>query len=109
MSRTKAIVGALTAAGKATDAPRLAKTVQVTLGKHFINIALMPHVKDQVVAGKIKIAHESHRQLDYPQIGGQMATGHVHTIHQVGADLREQLVKLIGRQSLEGFGCRAPM
>ena len=42
-------------------------------GQQLVGIALVPHVKDDAVLRRVKNAVDGHRQLDHPEVGGQMA------------------------------------
>ena len=64
-----------------------------------MRIALMPHVKNQSILGKIKRAVQGDGQFHHPQVGGQMAAGPADVLHQKLPDLLTQ-----GRQLLLRHG-----
>ena len=74
MTRSVAIVFALAALGEARkpallterpEAPRPAR-------EQFVRIALMAHVKDDLILREIKHAMKRHGEFDRPEVGGKM-------------------------------------
>ena len=71
-------------------------------GEHFMDIALVPHVKDQPVPAGIEHPVDSHSQLHRSQVGGQMppCPGHIpdQLLPELPAQRRGLLVAQVRQQ-----------
>ena len=65
-----------------------------------MGIALVPHIKDQTVPGEIEHPVKGNCNLHCPQIGGQMAAGFGHMLHQELRQLPAQGLQLFPVQGL---------
>ena len=66
-----------------------------------MNVALVPHIEDQAVLGRIVDAVQRHCQLHRPQVGGQVPAGASHALHQKGAQFFTQSLQIRRRQGLD--------
>ena len=66
-----------------------------------MGVALMPHVEQDLVPGKIQGAMQRHRQFHHPQIGGQVAAGGGNALDQKIADFGAQGGQVPQRQTLD--------
>ena len=58
--------------------------------QHFMNIALVTHVENQMICRQIEHAMDGDRQFDDTQIGSQMSTRFAHMCDQKIPDLLSQ-------------------
>ena len=92
VSRIVAVVLALRAFGKSRDpaaASQRGKRVGA-VGKKFVWIALMPHVKNDLISRKIKNAVQSYGKLHHAEIGREMSAAHGNGAEDFLADLFAQ-------------------
>ena len=59
-----------------------------------MGIGLVSHVPDQLVFGKVEDPVHGDGQLDYPQVGGQVASVFAGLLDQKSADLSRQKLQL---------------
>ena len=99
----KGVVPALPRVGEPRDAVLLAQPGKARLaaGEQFVGVALVPHVKDDLVLGGVQHPVQGHRQLDGAQVGSQMPAGAQDAVHQKAADLPAQLHHLFVAQALD--------
>ena len=90
------VVFRLPSLGKAADAAVLAQIVKAALAsaQDLVGIGLVSHVPDQLVFGKVEDPVHGDGQLDYPQVGGQMASVFAGLLDQKSADLSRQKLQL---------------
>ncbi len=96
MAGNAGIVLGLRGLGKARNAPQGPQGLHapVAPGKHFVYIALVPHVKDQTVPPGVVDPVEGHREFHHPQVGGQMPSRLGHHIHDPVAQVLAELLRL---------------
>ena len=93
MSGDEGVVFALSGLGEAGEAAELPQGVKQRLpaGEGLVDVALVPHVEHPV---------DGHRQLHRSQVGGQMAAGFGHMLHQELPQLPAQGLQLFPVQGL---------
>lgn len=111
------IVLALASTRVAGHSPVLAKSLEFVLaaGDQFVDICLMADIPENAIGRAIEDPVQSKRQLDHPEVGGEMATGSRNGVDHERPDLGGQLRQLvvieltqIGRAShpsKQGIGC----
>ena len=80
----KGIVDALIGLGKAAEAAKLPQCGKQfpPSGQRLVDVALVAHVEQKPVTGRVKHPVNSHRQLHHAQVGGQVPAGFRHLLHQ---------------------------
>ena len=81
----KGVGNALPRLGEPGNTAKLAHSVHHIRpsGEHFVDVALVSHIKDQPIPGQVKYPVQRHRQLHRAQIGGQMPTRSGDTAEQI--------------------------
>lgn len=77
MTGDEGVVYALAGLGKARDAaelPQRRKAVRAS-GEYFMNVALMPHVKNEAVARRVEHAVDGDGQLHHAEVRGEVPAG----------------------------------
>ena len=69
-------------------------------GQHLMDVALVADVKHQPVAAGIEYAVDGDRRLHDAEVGGQMAAGFGHMLHQELPQLPAQGLQLFPVQGL---------
>ena len=69
-------------------------------GEGLVDVALVPHVEHQPVLRCVEDPVDGHRQLHRSQVGGQMAAGFGHMLHQELPQLPAQGLQLFPVQGL---------
>ena len=89
--------------GKAADAAGVAQRLETRLaaGDDLVRVALVAHVPQQLVPLEIEDVVQRQRQLDRPQIAGQMAAALTDGTQYELADLLRQSVQLGHRKLLQ--------
>ena len=67
-------------------------------GQHFVRIALVADVPDDLVPRRVKNRMQSHRQFHHAKRRAQVASGLGHRLDDFGAQLIAQLAQLRIRQ-----------
>ena len=102
MSGDEGVVFALPGLGEAGEAAELPQGVKQSLpaGEGLVDVALVPHVEHQPVLRCVEDPVDGHRQLHRSQVGGQMAAGFGHMLHQELPQLPAQGLQLFPVQGL---------
>ena len=100
VARDARVGDALLRLHEAAQAAVLAQRVEAVAppGQNLVDIALVADIVDDAVARGVKFALECHSQLHDAQIGGQMAAGLRHRIHDELAQRRAQHAQRVIRQ-----------
>ena len=74
MTRSEGVVLTLTARGEAGQPARLSQSVKIPApaGEYLVNVALMTHVENNSVLGRVKNSVYSQGKLHRTEIGCQM-------------------------------------
>ena len=80
-------------AGKAIGAAQCIKGCRPP-GQQLMGIALVPHIKDDLIPRHLKNTVQRHRQLHQPQIGGQVPAGVRNALYDKFPQLSAQLLEL---------------
>ena len=93
MSRFKGVAGTFAPLGKAGNAAEGAQGVEhlIPPRQQLMHIALVSHVKDDLIFGDVKHAVQRQCQLHHPQIGGQMSAAMGHRVNDLPANFRCQV------------------
>lgn len=73
-------------------------------GEHFVDVALMGDVKEELIGGGVKDAMEGDGEFDDAEIRAEMAAGIREGIDEDLADLFGKLRKVLGRDCFEVVG-----
>ena len=81
----------------------VAQSVEATgaTGEKLVNVCLVPDIPDETVARGIEDPVQGDGQLNYSQIGGEVATGPRDFLEDESPDLLAQLVELVGGEVLK--------
>ena len=80
-------------AGKAIGAAQCIKGCRPS-GQQLMGVALVPHIKDDLIPRHLKNAVQRHRQLHQSQIGGKVPAGMRYTLYDKFPQLSAQLLEL---------------
>src|SRR5262249_60298220 len=69
-------------------------------GEQLVWIGLVADIPHQLVGRAIEHPMERYSKLDRPEVRRQVTTGLGHSGQQLGADLRGELLQLVGREPL---------
>ena len=96
MRRAEGVVFALGALGEARQAAALTQRTDAIAppGQDLVRVALVAHVPDQAVFGRVEDVVDRHGQLDHTEAGAQMPTGGADRIDHFGAQFVGQLAQL---------------
>ena len=95
MAAAESVVFAFRPTGKAAQSvyfPQGGKA-GVAAGEHFMGVALVPYIENQLVPGAIQHPVQRQRQLHHPQIGGQMPAVHPHGVNDFRSYFPRQLLQ----------------
>ena len=80
-------------AGKAIGTAQRIKSRRPS-GQQLMGVALVPHIKDDLILRGVKDTVQRHRQLHQPQIGGQVPAGVRNALYDEFPQLSAQLLEL---------------
>ena len=100
------VVGALLPAGETGQASLLADggELAAAAGEELIGVALVAHVPQDGVLGRVEGQAQGHGELYHPQVGGQVAAVVGHRIDDGFPELLAEGVQLLFAQGLQIFG-----
>ena len=103
MSDGELVVFALGRIGKTADATGAAQQLKTRLaaGDDLVRVALVAHVPQQLIALEIEDVVQRQRQLDRPEVAGQVPPGLADTAQDELTDLLRQSFQLGHRQQLQ--------
>jgi len=92
------IVLAFRAQGKAVQAAGRANGMKLIFatGQQLVHVALMTHIPDEFVLGRLKDAVQRECEFDHPEVGSEMAT-------VLGQDGDQLLADFPGREKKKGI------
>ena len=90
------VVRALLPAGEARKTRVLAQTRELflTAREQLVSVALVPHVPDDLVGGRVERAVQRNSEFHRPQVGRQVPTGARRRLNDALADFRSQTVQV---------------
>ncbi|MPM56720.1 hypothetical protein SDC9_103534 [bioreactor metagenome] len=111
VARHKRVVLALIGLWKARQAAELPQGAEQLFAprQRLVNIALVPHVEHQPVAGGVEHPMDCHRQLHHAKIGGHVSAGLGNLLNQKSPQLVAQRIQLPAaqrfhvRRRIDGF------
>ena len=101
--RAEGIVFALRTLGEARKAPALAQGADpvTPAGDDLVGIALVPHVPDQLVLGRVEHIVDGDGQFDHAQPGPKVPARSADRVDHLGAQFIGELAKLFGLEAAE--------
>ena len=79
---------------------RLVQVCCGAAGKHFVHVALVRHVENETVAGRVEHAVQCHSELHHAKIRTDVATMLPAVIQQRGTNLQTQVTQLLRRKGM---------